>query len=89
LPEQQWKDKADFFATLTKLGKMFLRNFEHFHDGDAFVGEGMALRIMSGGPVLPAAAALADATAGPEGCRAAFVTARVGGRTASDAVVLV
>jgi hypothetical protein len=52
-PESAWSDKAEFYATLSKLGRMFLKNFEHFHDGDAFVGEAMATRIMSGGPVLP------------------------------------
>jgi hypothetical protein len=41
---------------------MFLTNFEHFHDGDAFVGEAMATRIMSGGPVMPTSTA-----AGSEG----------------------
>jgi phosphoenolpyruvate carboxykinase (ATP) len=32
-PEQQWGDKQEFNATLIKLGQMFVRNFEHFHDG--------------------------------------------------------
>eukprot|EP00878_Enallax_costatus_P000932 GHUV01001062.1.p1 GENE.GHUV01001062.1~~GHUV01001062.1.p1 ORF type:complete len:591 (+),score=127.90 GHUV01001062.1:65-1837(+) len=53
-PEQQWPNRSDFYETLVKLGGMFLKNFEHFHDGDAFVGEEMCKRIMSGGPVLPA-----------------------------------
>ncbi|WIA44312.1 hypothetical protein OEZ86_007107 [Tetradesmus obliquus] len=52
-PEAAWTDKAEFSATLAKLGRMFLKNFEHFHDGDAFVGEAMCSRIMSGGPLLP------------------------------------
>ena len=52
-PDTQWKDKEAFNGTLASLGAMFLKNFEHFHDGDAFVGEAMANRIMSGGPVLP------------------------------------
>jgi hypothetical protein len=56
-PEAAWADKAEFAATLSKLGLMFLTNFEHFHDGDAFVGEAMATRIMSGGPVMPTSTA--------------------------------
>lgn len=38
-PEHQWANKAGFYSTLVKLGGMFLKNFERFHDGDAFVGE--------------------------------------------------
>lgn len=56
-PESAWADKKEFSEMLTKLGGMFLKNFEHFYDGDAFVGEAMAQRIMSGGPVLPEGAA--------------------------------
>jgi phosphoenolpyruvate carboxykinase (ATP) len=32
-PERQWSDKVVFNNTLINLGQMFVRNFEHFHDG--------------------------------------------------------
>lgn len=32
-PERQWGDKVEFNNTLINLGQMFVRNFEHFHDG--------------------------------------------------------
>jgi phosphoenolpyruvate carboxykinase (ATP) len=35
-PERQWGDKAEFNNTLINLGQMFVRNFEHFHDGALF-----------------------------------------------------
>jgi phosphoenolpyruvate carboxykinase (ATP) len=34
-PEAAWSDKADFSATLSKLGRMFLSDFEHFHNTSA------------------------------------------------------
>jgi len=49
-PEMGWKDKAEFEKTLNNLGHMFVKNFEHFHDGDQFVGAEMAARILTGGP---------------------------------------
>ncbi|EFJ47556.1 phosphoenolpyruvate carboxykinase [Volvox carteri f. nagariensis] len=49
-PENVWGDKNEFATTLNKLGHMFVKNFEHFHDGDAFVGADMAARILTGGP---------------------------------------
>jgi len=33
-PERQWSDKTEFNNTLINLGQMFMRNFEHFHDGE-------------------------------------------------------
>ncbi|GFR50520.1 hypothetical protein Agub_g12789 [Astrephomene gubernaculifera] len=49
-PEATWADPQQFAATLNRLGHMFVRNFEHFSDGDAFVGGMLASRIRGGGP---------------------------------------
>ncbi|GLC33097.1 hypothetical protein PLESTB_000370700 [Pleodorina starrii] len=49
-PENVWPSKDEFAVTLNKLGHMFVKNFGHFSDGDAFVGAEMAARIIAGGP---------------------------------------
>ncbi|KXZ44604.1 hypothetical protein GPECTOR_65g222 [Gonium pectorale] len=49
-PENVWPNKDAFAKTLNKLGHMFVKNFEHFADGDSFVGADMAARILTGGP---------------------------------------
>jgi phosphoenolpyruvate carboxykinase (ATP) len=36
-PERQWADNTTFNNTLINLGQMFVRNFEHFHDGECFL----------------------------------------------------
>lgn len=47
-PQAQWPDPADYTRTLVKLAQMYLENFEHYHDGDEFVGTDMAARIVAG-----------------------------------------
>ncbi|GIL76342.1 hypothetical protein Vretimale_5908 [Volvox reticuliferus] len=49
-PENVWGNKNEFATTLNNLGHMFVKNFKHFSDGDSFVGEEMAARILTGGP---------------------------------------
>ncbi|KAG2427717.1 hypothetical protein HYH02_014548 [Chlamydomonas schloesseri] len=49
-PENVWPSKDEFAQCLNNLGHMFIKNFEHFNDGEQFVGKEMAARILTGGP---------------------------------------
>ncbi|KAG2423215.1 hypothetical protein HXX76_015472 [Chlamydomonas incerta] len=49
-PENVWPSKDEFAVCLNSLGHMFIKNFEHFNDGEQFVGKEMAARILTGGP---------------------------------------
>jgi phosphoenolpyruvate carboxykinase (ATP) len=50
LPVNTWPDKEGYFATLNKLGGMFVENFKKFEDGGGHVTSQEAHEILAAGP---------------------------------------